>query len=259
MNELPPKAREFLTIARRAHRRVPDGAKERVRGALHGAAIAAGRADGASASSPVAASGTSGSLGKLLAASGAATALVGVTAALLSMRAPTAAPERAAQPAAQAEPAEDGAEPASPAVTRGAGDEPVGAEAVRGMGDESVRAVARDDARTLEAGERPLRAQEDAALAALGAEIALIERAERALRAGDAKSAQAALRAYGARFEKGQLRTERVGLEIIVGCTLETHGARERARRYLAAASDAALRLRIAEACAVATGEEQAP
>ncbi len=82
----------------------------------------------------------------------------------------------------------------------------------------------------------------------LGAELALILRARRALKAGDDTAARAAARTYASRFPSGSFEDEARALELIAGCNL---GHSEDLRRAARARVDegSAFAQRIRGAC----------
>jgi hypothetical protein len=83
----------------------------------------------------------------------------------------------------------------------------------------------------------------------LRAEMLLLGRAERALRSGDLAGALNATRAHHGRFPRGQLRSEREGLQLIASCRLERDVSTALAH-YLRSEPHSVLALRVREACA---------
>ena len=84
----------------------------------------------------------------------------------------------------------------------------------------------------------------------LRAEMAWLARAEAALRKRDPSTALRELEAQRARFEQGQLRAEREGLELIARCMLGRSVSPALAS-YLASAPDGVLVARVQRACRV--------
>jgi hypothetical protein len=81
-------------------------------------------------------------------------------------------------------------------------------------------------------------------------EMALLSKAQIALRQGHADQAQAVLREHETRFPTGALREERLGLQAMTACAQGQDGARVVQDFTLAAPRSPLLR-RVREACAI--------
>jgi hypothetical protein len=66
-----------------------------------------------------------------------------------------------------------------------------------------------------------------------GEELALLQRAERAIRSGDGALAHSFIRDLEVRFPKTIWREERDAVRVLAACTLDEPGAEERARAFL--------------------------
>jgi hypothetical protein len=81
----------------------------------------------------------------------------------------------------------------------------------------------------------------------LGAELALLGRAQSALRAGRAQEALALAAQHRAQFPEGAMKEERMGVAALAQCALG--GARDEAQAFLKLASGSPLAARVRKAC----------
>lgn len=230
MTELPPDAQDFLALAKRAHRELPTGAKTRVRAAL-GSSLALSPDPSRSLS----VRGVRGLMKGSWLGGAAVTLLAG--AGWFALRAPSheRRDDRSAPAAAQVH----SVAPATPAAIPARSSAP---PTLTAPASEAPAAPSREPVR-------------GAPRSSLRDELALLSRAEQALRDADYGSARAALSLHRQRHSKGQLREERVGLEVIVQCLAEESDAQRKALQYLASAPESALRERVQRACAVSSEE----
>lgn len=87
------------------------------------------------------------------------------------------------------------------------------------------------------------------------AELALLQRAERAIRSGEGVLARSFLRELEARFPHTMWRQERQALSLLAGCLLAEPDAAGRAREFLARHSDSVYVDRIQALCSTGHGE----
>jgi hypothetical protein len=267
MDELPKNAQEILALAREAHQPPPE-ARERVRAAVAVAIAAGGIATASTASSAAAASGGAGTsavkaglfagaTGKLLIAGGVVAAIGAGTVAVRQMqRAPaietSASTQAHPHPRTIATPSTK--TPVSPQATT---DTPANALTPTAADLPATNAQVPREARANAATTRGPKVlhRKEPATGDLGAEMTLLANAERALERGDVAAAHAALEQHRQKFEHGQLREERKGLEVLARCVSHEPKAAERARAYLKAAPEGVLAARIEAAC----GLKEAP
>ena len=237
MDELPRDAQRILALARSAQPAPNARARQRVHEHVH-AVLSAGallhseqasRARGKFGASTGLFNGT-----KIMLASVAL--MIGTGATIISMREPPALvsnPPPAAPPQALPTPAEDvGQQPIEPVGTARAGE---------------AAPVQMAPARFANGGV----AQPQLSLAA---ELALLSQASDALINGDTSKAQHALAEHRRRFRNPQLREEREGLSVLVGCVERPHSAQSKAVAFVQKHPASVLATRIKRGCRLVDG-----
>jgi len=231
-NELPSDARRLLERARAGQLRAPVELRTRVR-----RGVAAELGTGLKASREAA---TSTRLGQAAVRKLGLVQLLALAGALTTLGLMVARPSPPAHERAQGAPrsSTQAAAPRAPEIAPLAESLP----AMRAESPVTQAAAEHRAARTARPRGKPAYGEP------LKLELALLERADAALRAHEPAQALLSLREHRRRFAAGQLRQEREGLSLIAACMLAT-ASREQAAQYLARAPHSALRARIAEHC----------
>jgi hypothetical protein len=262
MDELPPHARDLLAQARLADE-PPRDASERVRGAVAlavsaGAAAAAGTAASHASASKLASAGAKvgwlTTTGAKLAVTGGVIAALSTTALVVrsTQRAVHERNSTTQVPLHVAKRAESRPTPPSaPSQTKQALAARPPVELAQPV--QKIAALGHEQRPSTSGAHRSRTATSDAAEPSLHAEMSILYEASSALDRGQLAEARTLLSSHREQYANGQLREERLGLEVLEACMARGPTASVEAHRYLRAKPDALLGARIASACKLET------
>jgi hypothetical protein len=252
MDELPPRARALLELAKDGHDPPDAAARARVRRRL-AVAVTAAALGGAPATKVGAAQSagiSKGLWGAWFGAKGwvaAALVIAGVSGVALTAVRRGAAPAPSAATTAAREPQPvrltQSITPPRPQLSAPLPAQPSSEASV------PPRVVPKAGRRLAEGTRRVV------APSGLARERALLARAAERLAQGDVSAARALLDEHSSSFRRPQLREEREGLLVLARCLEDPSAARAQAQQFIARAPASVLIARIASACALATEE----